>query len=150
MTASRRAHPIVAGVLGLLLVLSGDAVVPGWRGLFPATRSFAQPAAPDTALHETLQRYTAALESLDAEAVKKVHPAVPAESLAKAFKDMRGLKVAIDDVRVLSNDGSTARVSCVVKQTLTPHVGSERTTSVTRVVRLRRAGDTWVIDSFER
>ncbi len=41
---------------------------------------------------------------------------------------MRELKVAIDAVRVLSIDGTTARVSCRVTQTLTPKVGSKRTT----------------------
>jgi hypothetical protein len=41
-------------------------------------------------------------------------------------------------------------VSCRVTQTLTPKVGSKRTTTVTRVMRLRRDADAWVIDSFER
>jgi hypothetical protein len=72
------------------------------------------------------------------------------ENLAKAFKDMRELKVAIDEVRVLSVDGAAARVSCRVTQTLTPKVGSKRTTAVTRVLRLRRTADLWVIDAFER
>jgi hypothetical protein len=63
---------------------------------------------------------------------------------------MQELKVAIDAVRVLSMDGATARVSCRVTQTLTPRVGSRRTTAVTRVMRLRREADSWVIDGFER
>src|SRR5207244_13417721 len=106
--------------------------------------------APDAGVRAMLQRYSAPLESLDAAAVKKVQPSIPADNLAKAFKDMRELKVKIDDVRVLSLDGSTARVSCKVTQTLTPKVGSRQTTAVTRVMRLRRAIDEWVLDSFER
>ena len=82
--------------------------------------------------------------------MKKVQPSIPTDSLAKAFKDMRELKVKIDEVRVLSLDGSTARVSCKVTQTLTPKAGSRQTTAVTRVMRLRRATDMWVIDGFER
>jgi hypothetical protein len=82
--------------------------------------------------------------------VKKVQPSVPTETLAKAFKDMRELKVAIDAVRVLSIDGTSARVSCKVTQTLTPNVGSKRTTAVIRVMRLKRNADAWVIDGFER
>jgi len=111
---------------------------------------FAQTATAETGVRDALQRYSAALESLDASAVKKVQPSIPADNLAKAFRDMRELKVKIDDVRVLSLDGSTARVSCKVTQTLTPKVGSRQMTAVTRVMRLRRTTDVWVIDGFER
>ena len=107
-------------------------------------------AADENGVHEALRRYAAALESLDAQAVKKVQPSVAADSLARAFRDMRELKVVIDGVRVLSIDGASARVSCSVMQTLTPKAGARRTTEVTRVVRLRRDGRVWVIDNFER
>jgi hypothetical protein len=110
----------------------------------------AQTTTAETGVRDALQRYSVALESLDANAVKKVQPSIPADNLAKAFKDMRELKVKIDDVRVLSLDGSTARVSCRVTQTLTPKAGARQTTAVTRVMRLRRATDAWVIDGFER
>src|SRR5262249_18845048 len=109
-----------------------------------------QAAAAGPGIRDMLHRYSAALESLDASAVKKVQPSIPADNLAKAFKDMRELKVTIDTVKVLSADGATARVSCRVTQTLTPKVGSKRTTAVTRVMRLRRETESWVIDAFER
>jgi len=110
----------------------------------------AQSATAEIGVRDTLKRYSAALESLDANAVKKVQPSIPTDNLAKAFKDMRELKVAIDEVRVLSIDGNKARVSCRVSQTLTPKVGSKRTSAVTRVMRLQRTADVWVIDGFER
>ena len=106
--------------------------------------------AAEAGVRETLQKYSAALESLDANAVKKVQPSIPIENLTKAFKDMRELKVDIDAVRVLSMDRTTARVSCRVRQTLTPKVGTKQTTAVTRVMRLRLEADAWVIDGFER
>jgi hypothetical protein len=106
--------------------------------------------AVEASVRETLQRYSAALESLDANAVKKVQPSIPVENLAKAFSDMRELKVMIDAVRVLSTEGVVARVSCRVTQTLTPKVGSRTTTAVTRVMRLRQETGSWVIDGFER
>jgi hypothetical protein len=109
-----------------------------------------QAADAETGVREALQRYSAALESLDANAVKKVQPAIPADNLAKAFRQMNELKVAIDAVRVLSVDGMTARVSCRVAQVLTPKVGSTQRSTVTRVIRLRRNGEVWVIDGFER
>ena len=135
---TRRSRPPVLAALTLAGMLAFAAV------------SHAQTTAAETGVRDALQRYSVALESLDATAVKKVQPSIPTDNLAKAFKDMRELKVKIDDVRVLSLDGSTARVSCRVTQTLTPKVGARQTTAVTRVMRLRRATDAWVIDGFER
>ena len=150
MSANRRVDVIVVVALTPALMLCGHDVMPQWPVLLAAGTVQAQAAAAETGVRDTLQRYSAALQSLDANAVKKVQPSLPTESLAKAFKDMRELKVTIDEVRVLSVDGATARVSCKVTQTLTPKVGSKRTNAVTRVMRLRRDADTWVIDGFER
>ena len=99
---------------------------------------------------ELLQQYSAALESLDAEAVKKLQPSMDLESLKKAFREMRELAVTIDNIKVLSIDATLARVSCRVSQTLIPKAGSKQTTAVTRVLRLRRVQSGWVIDAFER
>ena len=100
---------------------------------------------------EVLQEYSAAYESLDAERVKKVQPSVDVEGLKRAFRDMRELKVSIDNIKVLSTDGAVARVSCRVTQTLTPKAGGRQNpTVVTRVVRLRRQEAAWLIDGFER
>jgi hypothetical protein len=104
----------------------------------------------ENAVREALRRYSTALESLDANAVKKVQPSIAADKLARAFRDMRELKVVIDEVGVLSVDSGGVRVSCRVTQTITPRVGARQTTSVTRVVRLRQQMDTWVIAEFER
>lgn len=112
--------------------------------------SAAQTPAAEADVRDALQRYTTALESLDVNAVRKVQPSIPADSLAKAFRDMRELDVTIDMVRILSLDGATARVSCRVMQTLTPRAGAKRTTTVTRVMRLKRTPDIWIIDGFER
>ena len=120
----------------------------------PAFAALVQQVTPDRAqdpgIKALIQQYTAALQSLDAVAVKKVQPSIDVETLKKAFKEMRALEVKIDDVKVLSTDGSTARVSGRVTQTLTPKAGSKQTTSVTRVMRLRKGGGGWQIDGFER
>lgn len=99
---------------------------------------------------DLLQQYSAALESLDADAVKKLQPAIDVDNLKKAFREMRALDVTIDNIKVLSVDSALARVSCRVEQTLTPKAGSKQTTAVTRVLRLRRLQTAWVIDAFER
>ncbi len=97
-----------------------------------------------------LEQYTLALESLDADAVKKVQPSVDTTSLRNAFRQMRSLAVELDSIAVLSATDTTARVSCRVKQTLEPRAGSKQATTVTRVLRLRRPQSTWIIEAFER
>ena len=99
---------------------------------------------------DLLQQYSTALESLNADAVKKLQPSIDVETLKKAFREMRELDVTIDNVKVLSVDAALARVSCRVSQTLTPKAGSKQTTAVTRVLRLRKVQSAWVIDAFER
>jgi hypothetical protein len=146
-----RFRPIALAVVTLTAALWCPGLIgQGPVVLAAVAMAQAQPAAVETGIRDTLQRYSAALESLDANAVKKVQPSIPTDNLAKAFKDMRELKVEIDSVQVLSADRTTARVSCRVTQTLTPKVGSKRTTAVTRVMRLRRDASAWVIDGFER
>jgi hypothetical protein len=146
--ANRRAVALPA--LTLAAALWGYGITPPAIVALAGGSAPAQSAPADSGVRDMLRRYSAALESLDANAVKKVQPSIPVENLAKAFKDMRELKVAIDEVRVLSSDASAARVSCRVTQTLTPKAGSKQTTAVTRVMRLRRNADAWVIDGFER
>ena len=139
----------VASAIGMLAsIASGIRRPQDW--LWPSL--LAAQAAPTTeaALRDALQRYSAALQSLDASAVKKVQPSIPVDTLAKAFSDMRELKVEIDAIKVLSSDAATARVSCRVTQTLTPKAGAKQTTTLTRVMRFRRSGGAWVIDAFER
>jgi hypothetical protein len=148
VTRHRPAHGIVW--TAALVALTCGLLRTDWRTPFQTQRLDAQAADTEAGIRDMLQRYSAALESLDANAVKKVQPAIPVESLMKAFGDMRELKVDIDAVRVLSGDASTARVSCRVTQTLTPKVGTKQTTTVTRVMRIRRDAEMWVIDGFER
>lgn len=149
MSAKRWRH-VVSAALTLATALCLDDVGLRWPGVVAAEMPQDQSAAAESGVRDALQRYSAALESLDVNAVKKVQPSIPTDSLAKAFKDMRELKVNIDDIRVLSADGTTVRVSCRVTQTLTPRAGARRTTAVTRVIRLRREADLWLIDGFER
>lgn len=132
-----------------LLAVTLAAAIAAYGAVLPAA-PMTQSEAAEIAVRDTLQRYSAALESRNADAVKKVHPSIPAESLSRAFKDMRELKVVIDSVRILSVDGTTARVSCRVTQTLTPKAGTKQTSEVTRVVRLKRQDQVWVIETFER
>jgi hypothetical protein len=115
-----------------------------------ATPAPAQPPAAEAPIREALQQYSTAVESLDADQVKKIFPSVDVEQLRRAFREMREIKVSIDNVKVLSTEGAVARVSCRVTQTFTPKAGAKRNDAVMRVLRLRRQEAVWVIDGFER
>ncbi len=120
-------------------------------GTHAGAQAVAPPVSPaEAGIREALRQYSTALENLDADAVKKVQPAIELEALKKAFREMKSLKVAIEDVRVLAAGDDAARVSCRVTQTLTPKAGSKQTTAVTRVLRLRRQVGAWTIELFER
>jgi len=128
--------------------LAGVAVL--LLGFVPVGAAFQGADQTEANVREVLERYSSALESLDAEAVKKVQPSINVEGLKKAFSEMKTLDVEIDTVKVLSSEAAMARVSCRVTQTLTPKTGSRKSTAVTRVMRLRRLDSGWVIDTFER
>jgi hypothetical protein len=141
----------VAACLGLLALLCWPQ--PAYPLSAPPRQQSAAATpgkAVEEAIRDVLRAYEAALEGLDADAVKKVQPSIDLEGLKRAFREMRSLEVDIDDIRVLSADQSSARVSCRVAQTLTPRVGSRQTTRVTRVLRLRLEDGAWVIQAFER
>lgn len=146
--ARPRAAPVCRGLLALACAASLTTSA-GTAGTMARLPQGTEPPV-DAGVRELLQHYSTAFESLDAEAVKKVQPSIDLGSLRKAFEEMRALDVDIEDVKVLSSDARLARVSCRVTQTLTPKAGSKRTTTVTRVIRMRRADGGWVIDAFER
>ena len=120
-----------------------------WTGR-PAYGQQTVDRAIEGGVRDLLHQYSTALESLDAAAVKKVQPSIDEKLLSAAFREMRSLDVTIDEIKLLSSEAMSARVSCRVTQTLTPKAGSQRTTAVTRVIRLRRQDGVWVIDAFER
>ena len=109
----------------------------------------AVPQDAETAVRDSLQRYAAALESLDASAVKKIQPSIAADTLAKAFRDMRELKVVIDAVRVISLDDAAARVSCKVRDAHAQSRIHPNNRGHPRGAHAREAAG-WVIDAFER
>jgi ribosomal protein S12 methylthiotransferase accessory factor YcaO len=139
----------------MLLSLQAWAQVPPPAKPAP-TPTPAPPAqiSPQTAIEgpisEALQRYAAAMESRDADQVRKTYPTVDVDGLRRAFRDTRELKVSIDNVRVLSIEGAVARVSCRVVQAFTPKAGAKVNSTVTRVFRLRRQEAVWLIDAWER
>jgi hypothetical protein len=121
----------------------------------PATRPTSAPAPQfaqiEAAAKEIFQEYAAGYESLDADRVKKLQPSMDLGELRRAFRDIREIKMTIDNIKVLTADGPVARVSFRVTQIVTFKAGGKRDpTVVTRVVRLRKQEAAWLIDGFER
>ena len=148
------ASPRLLG-LACALWLQVSAIGLGMQGT-TSQRPSPTPSSPtaltqlDLSVRETLQQYAAAYESLDAERVKKIHPAIDLETLKSSFRNMRELKVTIDSVKVLSTDGAITRVSARIMQVLTPRAGTKQTTNITRVFRFRKHDTAWLIEGFER
>jgi hypothetical protein len=151
-----RSATILAGARPAALLSAAVVCLLCWIGLGDGAVAAQSPSSStsdkpvDPALRDVLQQYATALESLDADAVKKVQPSIDLEGLKRAFREMRALEVDIDNIKLLSSDQTTARISCRVAQTLTPKAGSRQTTTITRVLRLRRQDNGWIIQAFER
>jgi hypothetical protein len=135
---------LVTGLIGWLHVTGAQGV----HAQTKATQADGRPV--EAGVRDALRQYATAFQSLDAASVKKVQPSANVASLQNAFKEMRSLEVSIDDIVVLSQDATATRVSCRVRQTLTPRAGARKSIDVIRVVRLRKQNNVWAIDAFER
>jgi hypothetical protein len=144
-------HVLFSSALTLLdpeTALRAQTPAPAAR---PAPAPSPQLAQVEAAAKDLFQEYAAAYESLDAERVKKIQPAMDLALLRRAFRDFREMKLTIDDIKVLTLDGPIARVSIRVTQVVTPKAGARQSPDiVTRVVRLRKQEAIWLIDGFER
>jgi hypothetical protein len=148
---ARRAILVGVWAAALLLSLPLRAQVPPAKPTPPSAPPPPPAQSPiEGPIREALQQYAAAMESLDADQVRKTYPSVDVEGLRRALRDMRELKVTIDSVKVLSVEGPVARVSFRVNQIAIPKAGRKETSTVTRVFRLRKQEAVWVIDGYER
>lgn len=144
-------HVLFSSVLTLIdpdTALRAQTPSPAVR---PAPAPAPQFAQVEAAAKELFQEYAAAYEALNADRVKKIQPSMDLALLRSTFRELRELKLTIDDIKVLTVDGPVARVSMKVTQVATPKAGAKPAPNiVTRVVRLRRQEAVWLIDGFER
>ncbi|MBI2835028.1 MAG: protein kinase [Acidobacteria bacterium] len=113
----------------------------------PAKPSLAA-VSPEAAIADTLQRYAAAQATLNPAAVRQVWPTVDVDVLAETYKSLSALTVTIDNIKVLSVDDTTARVSCRFNQTTVAKSGARQSSSTVRTLVMKKAGDAWVIGSI--
>jgi tetratricopeptide (TPR) repeat protein len=118
----------------------------------PAT----QPAAPvqseaaaRQAVRGVLEEYRTAFESLNAEAIRAVQPAVDAGALQANFSAVTAYSVKMQ-VQSLTFDGpSVARANCLMTYSPVPKPSS-KIPPVLTVFHLRRSGEVWLIEKIVR
>jgi tetratricopeptide (TPR) repeat protein len=92
-----------------------------------------------------LQRYAAAYDSLDANAVRPLFPANAAK-LEAAFSSFQTYNLDIEiQSTELSTDGSTATVVARVSHNFQPKAGRRDGTTVTSTFTLQKKGNDWII-----
>jgi serine/threonine-protein kinase len=99
------------------------------------------------AILDTLGRYEAAYESLDASRVLDVFPALgrdQVDQLRASFTRMTAYQIEIRDARVEVRD-THATVHAIVERHMTPRVGKPVMNAVDTEFQLRRDGSRWVI-----
>jgi ketosteroid isomerase-like protein len=112
----------------------------------PAGQStpFLQIPAEEAAVAAVLRAYEEAYSTLDIDAVIKVYPRVAAAPLAQGFAQMKAQRVQIL-VDQLSVSGTTATVTCQVRQRFEPKAGRANEATVNATFRLQKSGGVWVI-----
>jgi hypothetical protein len=72
-----------------------------------------------------IQEYTRAFERLDIQATKAVYPSAPDRELRRAFRDLEGQRIRLDNCGVsISGSGQDANARCQGDYTYRPKVGS--------------------------
>ncbi len=106
----------------------------------------AETPSDESAIREVLQRYAAAYEALNPNAVKAVFPSVNTATLTNMFRNYASLKqqVEVDSVQVT---GQTAIATGIVTSAPVVRVGSVKPQRLPATFRLRKANGGWVIES---
>ena len=108
------------------------------------------PAAPppEEEIHALVAAYKAAYESLDARAVMRIYPSVPAR-LENAFQALESLSMVIEPVSPPSVSGSTATAVYRVQQRIQPKVGRATETVREQTFHFQKVGSAWQITRVE-
>jgi tetratricopeptide (TPR) repeat protein len=98
----------------------------------------------DAAIATTLRAYEDAYSSLDVEATRAVFPTVNAALLAQGFAQMKAQRLQILEAQFVVS-GTTATVTCRVRQRFEPKVGRASETTVSTTFFLQKSNGVWSI-----
>lgn len=106
-------------------------------------------SSPDaSAIERVLRAYEAAYEDRDVESVVKVMPSAKSAELAKSFSQLKAYGMDILEPTI-SVTGDTAVVTCTRNISIEPRVGARQARQIPTLIRLRRSGGAWTIESVE-
>jgi len=116
----------------------------------PTSMSPAQMDAARKAIRGVLEEYRSAVETRNADYLRRVAPGVDHEALRSAFAAVASMEVKIEvkDVSV-SQGGETATAICLVTYTPKPKPAG-RIAPTPTTFRLRRSGNVWIIEDVAR
>jgi serine/threonine protein kinase len=106
-------------------------------------------ANPSELIHAVLNQYVAALEARSIGALKGLWPSLPPaqeQAIRAEFANARTLQVRLSEPRIDVN-GTSATVTAVRDYQLVTADGHRLGRTTRMIMRLRRTGETWVIDS---
>jgi ketosteroid isomerase-like protein len=99
---------------------------------------------------DTLARYRAAYQSLDADAVARVFTGADVRDLRRAFKQAKSMSVGIDLAGCeTAVTGDTATAACSVTRVTEPKAGERMTRSQRETFHLRRTPSGWVVERVQ-
>ena len=110
----------------------------------------AQMDAARKAIRGVVEEYRSAVETRNADYLRRLAPGVDHEALRAAFAAVASMEVKIEvkDVNVSPN-GDTATASCLVTYMPKPRPAG-RISPVPTTFRLRRSGNVWIIEDVSR
>jgi tetratricopeptide (TPR) repeat protein len=118
------------------------------RSSAPPATAQTPPVAPaandENLIRAVLQAYAQAYSALDVDAVRRVYPAVDAAALTQNFGQMRTQRIQIVNEQVAVT-GTTATVTCQVRNHFEPKAGRVSDPVVNATFRLQKTGGNWVI-----
>jgi serine/threonine protein kinase len=111
----------------------------------PAPSPEAVAAARQAAIEDVLNRYKAAVEGRNLEALKRIWPGLPEEALRTEFRRDTKISVGIVDPRISAATTDTATVNFVRHYEVVIEGDTHRSQS-NATMELRRSGNSWIIE----
>jgi tetratricopeptide (TPR) repeat protein len=107
-----------------------------------------KPVDESERVRDTLKRYEAAYESLNAAAVKAVFPSARLESLARTFRDVNRYDLDIQVQKISFSGPTSATAVCRVTHDFDAKAGSQPARTMLQTFALEKQGSSWIITSI--
>jgi hypothetical protein len=117
-------------------------------GAAPGPMTPAQLDAARKSIRGVLEEYRAAVETRNADYLRRLHPSLDYEAMKASFANVSALDVKIE-LKDVSVAGDTASADCLVTYTPIPRPAG-RIKPVPTLFKMKRAGSVWIIEDVVR